>query len=335
MNKPALKNLKDKPYGGAQYVDDPNLKQWVKDTAIMIAEEEPWFDEDIHIKFLNRYREWLLSSKENYFVNLDWFEHSAFSLGTSEAFDKFYMKHSNRRFRCLPGEYMYHQASFRNFFPDWRFIDEDNPIKRTDALVVSMPFSDGTEPFMKEIFNECSHLQVPILLDCAYMGICRNYVFELNYPTIEAVTFSLSKFLPVPHFRIGMRLTKEDDDDSVTSTTEPKQMAMDSNDSQDENTKKKSLVPNLDLGQDSDSLCESDHESMADRKKCRRRHVSLTERRGSLPLKLDIPEPSPSPLSRAPPVELPEPLPSWSRYVGLLPVAAAALMVGYQIQRQL
>ena len=127
-----------------------------------------------------------------------------------EAFDKFYMKHSNRRFRCLPGEYMYHQASFRNFFPDWRFIDEDNPIKRTDALVVSMPFSDGTEPFMKEIFNECSHLQVPILLDCAYMGICRNYVFELNYPTIEAVTFSLSKFLPVPHFRIGMRLTKEE-----------------------------------------------------------------------------------------------------------------------------
>lgn len=215
MNKPALKNLKDKPYGGAQYVDDPNLKQWVKDTAIMIAEEEPWFDEDIHIKFLNRYREWLLSSKENYFVNLEWFEHSAFSLGTSEAFDKFYMKHSNRRFRCLPGEYMYHQASFRNFFPDWRFIDEDNPIKRTDALVVSMPFSDGTEPFMKEIFNECSHLQVPILLDCAYMGICRNYVFELNYPTIEAVTFSLSKFLPVPHFRIGMRLTKEDDDDSL------------------------------------------------------------------------------------------------------------------------
>ena len=120
MNKPALKNLKDKPYGGAQYVDDPNLKLWVKNTAIMIAEEEPWFDEDIHIKFLNRYREWLLSSKENYFVNLEWFEHSAFSLGTSEAFDKFYMKHSNRRFRCLPGEYMYHQASFRNFFPTFK-----------------------------------------------------------------------------------------------------------------------------------------------------------------------------------------------------------------------
>ena len=36
---------------------------------------------------------------------------SNFSNGTTQAFDSFYLRHSNKRFRCFVGEYFYHLKS--------------------------------------------------------------------------------------------------------------------------------------------------------------------------------------------------------------------------------
>ena len=111
---------------------------------------------------------------------------------------------------------MYHMAAWRNYFPDWKYIEEQ-PLAKNDAVVISFPFADtgGEHPKMKEILDQCELLGIPVLLDCAYFGICQNIEFDLTHPAITDLTFSLSKFLPVAHLRIGMRLTKEDDDDSL------------------------------------------------------------------------------------------------------------------------
>jgi hypothetical protein len=39
--------------------------------------------------------------------------------------------------------------------------------------------------------------------------------FDFTHPAITDITFSLSKFLPVAHLRIGIRFTRTDDDDSL------------------------------------------------------------------------------------------------------------------------
>jgi len=51
------------------------------------------------------------------------------------------------------------------------------------------------------------------LLDCAYFGICADLDFDVSAPCIQQIAFSLSKTFPVAHARIGVRLTREDDDD--------------------------------------------------------------------------------------------------------------------------
>ena len=68
---------------------------------------------------------------------------------------------------------------------------------------------------MNTILDQCAELNIPVLLDCAYFGICQDMTFDFTHPAITDITFSLSKFFPVPHLRIGMRLTKIDDDDSL------------------------------------------------------------------------------------------------------------------------
>lgn len=213
MTKPALVNLKGLPYGGAEAVVSSaftqRVQEMIRDSAGAV------YDNTVQSRFLEQYRDWVLSSKENKFTGLEDFKVACFSNGTTESFDKFYLDNCTRRFRCFRGEYMYHQASWRNYF-DWLFLD-DEPLGANDAVVISMPFSDfGFEhPGTQEILNQAEKLSVPVLIDCAFFGICSGINFDFSHPAITAITFSLSKSFPVANLRIGMRLTRQDDDDSL------------------------------------------------------------------------------------------------------------------------
>jgi len=212
----ALPNLKHLPYGGAEAVVDPNAIGFVQAIGQSMLATNCLLDRNIHTEFVNEYRKWILSGQLNNVQGLEEFPIAAYSNGTTEAFDKFYLKNRTRRFRCFKGEYMYHQASWRNYFPDWKFID-DAVISENDAVVISLPFSDlgGEHPRMQAVLDQCLALGVPVLVDCAYFGICKDISFDFTHPAITDLTFSLSKFLPVAHLRIGIRFTRFDDDDSL------------------------------------------------------------------------------------------------------------------------
>ena len=209
-----LPDKKKMPYGGASSVISSELDSRI--SSMINNANDSLNDLELQQRFLNKYRTWILTSNLNTIKGLDLFKTSAYSNGTSEGFDKFYLKNNTRRFRCFRGEYMYHMAAWRNYFPNWKYIEEE-PLAKNDAVVISFPFADtgGEHPKMKEILDQCELLEIPVLLDCAYFGICQDMVFDLTHPAITDLTFSLSKFLPVAHLRIGMRLTKEDDDDSL------------------------------------------------------------------------------------------------------------------------
>jgi hypothetical protein len=209
-----IPDRKKMPFGGAEAVVSDKLISTVN--QLIVNASTAITDTRLQEQFLTDYRTWIESTRLNAVKGLDLFPVAAYSNGTSEAFDKFYLKHHTRRFRCFRAEYMYHQAAWRNYFPNWKFI-EDEPLSNLDAVVISMPFSDlgDAHPQTQAVLDRCAELGIPVLLDCAYFGICQGMTFDFTHPAITDITFSLSKFFPVSHLRIGMRLTKVDDDDSL------------------------------------------------------------------------------------------------------------------------
>lgn len=170
----------------------------------------------IQEEFLSTYKKWIDNTELNNLKNLDKFPIAAYSNGTSESFDKFYMKNNKRRFRCFRGEYMYHMATWRNICPEWKYTDEA-PLTAGDAVVISLPFSDTGDIHSEtqHVLDQCNRLAIPVLIDCAFIGICSGIDFDFDQPCITDITFSLSKTFPVANLRIGMRLTRTDDDDSL------------------------------------------------------------------------------------------------------------------------
>ena len=166
---------------------------------------------------MNTYHEWLQTSKLNTLHGLDKFNSLGFVHGTSQAFDFFYAENKDRRMRCFKGDFIYHEVTWRNNYPNWKYI-EDDKILEDDAVIISLPFSDlgGEHPDMQDILDTCDELKVPVFIDCAYYSICRGLDFNLDIPCIKGVTFSLSKaFYGAERLRIGIRCKKEYNDDQV------------------------------------------------------------------------------------------------------------------------
>lgn len=171
-------------------------------------------DETINEQFLTKYVDWILTTTNNKIVGIDQYPFKCFSQGTSEAFDKFYMNYSHRRFRCFKGEYVYHKLAWRDNRFSWKYI-EDDVLDANDVVIISQPFSDTGDqhPLLNDILDQCDKLNIPVVLDCCYFGICSDINFDFSRPCIQEIIFSLSKTFPVSHVRIGMRLTRIDNDD--------------------------------------------------------------------------------------------------------------------------
>ena len=175
------------------------------------------FDYDMLDRYKIQYFNWIQNSKINKLKNLDLFKELTYTYGTTETFNTFYAKHHNRRFRCFKGEYIYHKLNWRNNTNDWKYL-EDEDVKKNDAIILSLPFSDSgnVHPMMNSVIKQCNELNVPVCIDCAYMVIAKDIEFDFNQPSIECITFSLSKgFCGIDKLRCGLRLKKIDEDDSI------------------------------------------------------------------------------------------------------------------------
>lgn len=210
----ALPNHKDKPYGGAWSIHESQTLNDVKDFTTKLFEKR----HDVNIQeFLHDYKDW--AQKGHTINGIETYQHLAFSNGTTETFDKFYMKHLNKRLRLWRGEYFYHQIVAReNFYNNFSWIDEDT-INSNDVVVISLPFSDtGNVPTdFYEIMEKCCYKRVPVLIDMAYLNISKTIQVNLDYECIETITTSLSKVFPIETFRIGLRMNRHSADDALVA----------------------------------------------------------------------------------------------------------------------
>lgn len=205
-----------KPFENAFAIKDPKVFK-VLDSSFKLT--DIIHDENLHINFVKKYVQWIHTTKNNSIIGLENYQYACFSNGTTEAFDKFYCKHNKKRFRFFKGEYLYHRLSCRNNNLNWAYI-EDDTIRINDVVIISLPFSDtgNMHEQMESILQTCNIIDIPVLIDCAYFGVCSGIKFDFSHPCIKEITFSLSKSLYSAHLRIGMRLSKVDDDDPLFVT---------------------------------------------------------------------------------------------------------------------
>ena len=201
-----LPPLRNKPYGGAWSIHDPESKYFVENVSSKKGDTK---------KFIENYYEWFKAGKK--FDGILDFRHLNFSAGTTETFHMFYLRHLKRRLRLLKGEYFYHHMMARNYFDAFKYLDTE--IQANDVVVMSCPFSNtGNIPKdFYEILTECDRLNVPVMLDLAYINISNINELNLDYKCITTITTSLSKMFPVEHCRIGLRLERELYDDPMVA----------------------------------------------------------------------------------------------------------------------
>ena len=204
MNQ-ALPNHRNKIYGGAWPVPDPDVLEYLMTTSI----------NSTHKEFVNDYFQWFANPHNIH--GIEKFNSLSYCNGTTEAFDKFYHKHMHKKLRFLRGEYFYHQIMAKRFFKESSFIDDPNDISNDELVVMSVPFSDtGNVPeHYDDIMTHCEKNNVPVLLDMAYISLAVKLDINVDYQCIDTITTSLSKVFPVAHWRIGMRMQKENIDDTL------------------------------------------------------------------------------------------------------------------------
>jgi len=200
-----LPNHRTKPYGGAWPVQDKEVLKFLLENPA----------ESNHRDFVNNYYKWM---QVPHSINgIDKFNSLSYCNGSTEAFDKFYHKHMHRKLRFLRGEYFYHQIMGKRYFKQSTYIDDDILITQDDVVVMSVPFSDtGCVPKnYTKIMEACESLKVPVLLDMAYINLAIDLQINVDYQCIDTITTSLSKVFPVAYSRIGMRMQRENLDDTL------------------------------------------------------------------------------------------------------------------------
>jgi len=209
-----LPNLKNKCFGGAYSIHDPELIE-ARDTIISSWSSVSVSHEKIKQDYFSEYKEWVNTSQN--LIGFDQFSNPCFTQGTTESFAQFYLRFKNRRLRLARGEYFYHQMMYKLRFTNQFAWLEDEPLKSGDVLLISAPFSEtGNIPDkLDEWLEQCDNLGIPVMLDLAYINLGTKFEIDLSHPCIEYVVTSLSKYFPLELHRIGIRWQRTKHEDQI------------------------------------------------------------------------------------------------------------------------
>ena len=159
-------------------------------------------------KFVDYYPDWIQSSELNTVKGLDKFSFRFPSVGVTQSLDEFhyFILEQGLRLRMFRGEYPYN----RDVHP-WSYDDfiDDKPLEKNDAVIISCPFS-GTgakHDKMESMLDEAYELRVPVFVDMAWFGTCKDIDIDLSHPAIEEVAFSTTKGLCTGDYRSGIRFS--------------------------------------------------------------------------------------------------------------------------------
>lgn len=156
--------------------------------------------------FLKEIDKWINAHSFVSYLNLESMENKDAILGTTHQLDELHMLHGNN-IRVFPGEYKYHRR-----LTDFKVneISHYTELKHGDVFVVSYPSCITTDVHadFDKLLDHCAEQEVPVHIDGAWFGQCRNFTFDVSHPAIHTVSVSLSKAFGMGSQRIGIRYSK-------------------------------------------------------------------------------------------------------------------------------
>ena len=164
----------------------------------------------VYENFKNEMEEYLISSKLNNLKQLKNWNKKDICLGCTQFIDTIYMSSSPQ---IIKGDYKYHQRLNSNII-----YSEPKNLISGNPLIIAMPFpSTGNKHTdMEDILNECLEKNIPVHIDGAWITCCKDIDFDFDHPAIKSIAISLSKGLGLGWNRIGLRWTKQRQDDAIT-----------------------------------------------------------------------------------------------------------------------
>lgn len=160
-------------------------------------------------EFTAAYDAWIKASTLNDLGDLSGYQRYS-TLAVTHVLEQFLLQHRVRRFRILRGEYPGTRLLLEQNKLHWAWLEEDSTFGPADALVLSVPFS-GSGNLHERTFallEQAQAAKIPVLIDCAFYGICRDVRINLADFDVESIAFSLSKPFNVPALRVGMLYSK-------------------------------------------------------------------------------------------------------------------------------
>ena len=157
--------------------------------------------------FLNTIDVWINSHKYIQYTGLNTFKFRDAILGTTHQLDELHQTYKSK-ITVFKGEYKYHRR-LTDFTVNE--ITHYSQLKAGDVFVVSYPscITTGYHDDFDKLCDHCFDNNIPIHIDGAWFGQCRNFEFDVSHPAIQSVSVSLSKALGMGSQRIGIRYTKE------------------------------------------------------------------------------------------------------------------------------
>jgi len=158
-------------------------------------------------QFLTEIDQWINLHKQVHYKNLSSMPYRDAILGTTHQLDELHMLHG-KNIRVFPGEYKYHRRLTDFSVTE---IKHYSQLKHGDVFVTSYPscITTGVHVDFDKLLDHCANQQIPVHIDGAWFGQCRNVELDVSHPAIASVSVSLSKAFGMGSQRIGIRYTKQ------------------------------------------------------------------------------------------------------------------------------
>jgi hypothetical protein len=157
-------------------------------------------------QFLTEIDQWINQHNYVQYKNLDTMLYRDAILGTTHQLDELHLLHG-KNIRVLPGEYKYHRRLTDFSVNEIRHYSE---LKHGDVFITSYPSCITTDVHLNfdKLLDHCAAQNIPVHIDGAWFGQCRNFHFDVSHPAVESVSVSLSKAYGMGSQRIGIRYSK-------------------------------------------------------------------------------------------------------------------------------
>ena len=158
-------------------------------------------------QFLFEIDKWINTHTRCKFYGLDTFPRRDSILGTTHSLDELHYIYG-KKLVVYKGEYKYHRRLTDHKI---RQIDHYRQIGTGDVFVLSYPscITTGTIEEYNDMLDWCYGIGVPVHIDGAWFGCCRNFEADVSHPAIKTVSVSLSKSLSLGSQRIGIRYSRK------------------------------------------------------------------------------------------------------------------------------